>query len=288
MRIVIFLLLGVVLVGCGDGADETSFVLKFSAIPDRNETELRAKYTPVAEYLTEALGVTVEYVHATRYEDAVEQFTNGDIQLAWFGGLTGVKVRHNVDGARAIAQGEEDPNFYSYFIAHKDSGIEPGADFPMAMKGKKFTFGSKLSTSGRLMPEHFIRQHATMAPEEFFGTVNFSGAHDLTIKLVEGGNFDCGAANYKTYDDMVASKKVDPSVCRKIWQTPFYADYNFTAHPRLEEMFGEGFIDRLQAALVDMKDPDLLAAFSRKSLVEASNEDFESIKELARQLDFIR
>ncbi|MEO1912826.1 MAG: PhnD/SsuA/transferrin family substrate-binding protein, partial [Myxococcales bacterium] len=64
--------------------------LRFSAIPDQDETRLREKFAPVSAYLSESLGVPVEYVHATKYSDSVDLFKNGDIQLAWFGGLSGV------------------------------------------------------------------------------------------------------------------------------------------------------------------------------------------------------
>jgi phosphonate transport system substrate-binding protein len=229
--------------------------LNFSAIPDQDETRLREKFQPIAAYLSKALGVPVEYVHSTRYSDSVELFKNGDIQLAWFGGLTGVQARHAVPGARAIAQGAADPEYYSYFIAHKDSGIPPGDKFPMALEGKKFTFGSQGSTSGRLMPESFIR-HATKLPlEDFLGSISFSGSHDRTAELVESGQFDAGALNYMVYDRRVEEGKTDPEVAIVVWRTPTYPDYNFTAHPDLEELFGSGFTERLQAALIAMKDP---------------------------------
>lgn len=37
-----------------------------------------------------------------------------------------------------------------------------------------------------------------------------------------------------------------------------------------------------------MSDPALLSAFPRSALISATNEDFEAIRELAMQLEFIR
>ena len=86
-----------------------------------------------------------------------------------------------------------------------------------------------------------------------------------------------------------ARGEIDPAVCVKVWETPPYPDYNWTAHPALEEAFGAGFIDRLQAALVGMNDPALLADAQRKEgIIEASNEDFTPLAELARELDLLR
>ena len=159
-------------------------------------------------------------------------FKNGDVHLAWFGGLTGVQARHAVSGARAIAQGEEDPQYKSYFIAHKDTGLSPSEEFPEGMAKFSFTFGSESSTSGRLMPESFIRKFTGKSPAKFFGKQpGFSGSHDKTVELVESGQVQTGAVNYKVYEKRVAQGKTDPATCKIIWTTPVYADYNFTVPP---------------------------------------------------------
>jgi phosphonate transport system substrate-binding protein len=280
--------------GCGgDGGtparEDSVKTLRFSAIPDQNSTELQAKFDPIAAYLSEALGINVEYVPSRDYGASVEMFKNGDIQLAWFGGLTGVQARQAVAGAEAIAQGVEDPAYYSYFIAHKDSGFERSDDFPAGIADVPFTFGSQKSTSGRLMPEHFIREASGKTPGEFFAQIpNFSGSHDKTAQLVQSGQFMAGALSYKAYDKLVASGKIDADVCRVIWRTPPYPDYNFTAHPDLETLFGQGFTDKLQKALVEMTDPKLLAAFPRQALIPAKSEDFQRIVEVATSLEMLR
>ncbi len=264
-------------------------VLRFTAIPDHNTTELREKFEPVADYLSEKIGVPVEYVPTSSYAASVEAFKNGDVMLAWFGGLTGVQARGAVEGSRAIAQGKSDPTFKSYFVAHADTGLEKSVDFP-DIAGMSFAFGSESSTSGRLMPEHFIRQITGKSPAELFGNENhYSGSHDKTAKLVEAGTFQVGAMNYKTYDRMVAEGDLDPEKCRVVWVTPDYPDYNWTVHPEVDAIFGANTTGKLTKALVMMSAPGLLAAIDRpEGLIPASNADFESIRELATDLDFLR
>jgi phosphonate transport system substrate-binding protein len=262
-------------------------VLRFSAIPDHDTTLLRQKFDPVAEHLSAELGVQVEYVPAIDYTASVEMFKNGDIQLAWFGGLTGVQARAAVEGAQAIAQGKEDPHYFSYFIAHESTGLELSESFPDGLSALSFAFGSQSSTSGRLMPEHFLRMHTGEGPETFFDKpYAFSGAHDKTALMVAGGKVQAGALNYKTWDKLQASGKVDGA--RVIWKTPSYADYNFTAHPDLEAMYGGGFTERVAAALVGIQEPDLLDAMARSALIPAKDEDFEAIAEVARALDMVK
>jgi len=272
------------------GADNTARreTLYFSAIPDQNNTELEQKFGKIAAYLTRELGVSFKFRAVSDYGASVEMFKSGDIQLAWFGGLTGCQARQAVPGARAIVQGKEDPEFYSYFIAHKSTGLERSDDFPMAIRDLTFTFGSEKSTSGRLMPEHFIRTHSGQGPREFFSKpYGFSGSHDKTWEAVQSGRIQAGVLNYTTYDKRVKDGSIDPAVCRIIWKTPYYADYNFTAHPILEESHGKGFTGRLQKALLAMRG-DLLQAFPRSALIEARNEDFDAIATVAKSLNLLR
>jgi phosphonate transport system substrate-binding protein len=281
------LLAPALLAGCS--RTEAAPSIRFTAIPDDDTTELRQRFEPLAEHLSETLGVRFEYVPTSSYSASVEAFKNGDVQLAWFGGLTGVQARVAVPGASAIAQGVVDPNFRSYFVASADSDLQRSDEFPN-LEGRSFTFGSESSTSGRLMPEHFIRTNTGKSPEELFGVPNhYSGSHDKSAKLVESGAFETGVLNYKTYDRMVEKGGLDPERCRIVWITPGYADYNWTAHPSLDAEQGEGFTARLQAALVGLESPELLAAVDRKEgLIPATNEDFAPIEELARSLGFVR
>lgn len=270
--------------------------LRFTGIPTTNTTELAAKYAPLAKHLSEKLGVPVEYVPSADYNASVDGFVNGDILLCWFGGYTGVQARDRVPNARVIACGKVDRAFKSYFVANKSLGLKKSDEFPMALKGKKFTFGSDKSTSGRLMPEYFIRKFTKQSPKEFFGAeMNFSGGHDKTAKLVEAGTFDAGALDYTIYDRMVAefkkdpAKGVDPDKCQIVWSTPSYVDYHFTAHPKVDEVFGKGFTDKLQTVLTEITDPELLKAMERPDgLVKATNEDFDGLRAVAKEIGLVR
>lgn len=294
---VLLTLLVSVLAGCsqsssdssGSGQEAAGPVFRFSAIPDQNSTEIEEKLKPLVAHLSSQLGVTVEYVPARDYQASVEMFKNGDVQLAWFGGLTGVQARQAVEGARAIAQGATDPDFYSYFIAHRDTSLERSEEFPQGLAPLSFAFGSESSTSGRLMPEYFLRKHTGKSPDDFFAQpVIFSGSHDRTVELVESGQVQAGAVNYKVYDQRVAEGETDPDVVRVIWQTPKYADYNWTVRPDVDAQFGDGFTQRLQDTLLAIDDPTLLAALPRDKLIAVREGDFEGIRIVAQQLDMLR
>lgn len=261
--------------------------LYFSAIPDEDETRLVERFSKVADYLEGELGVDVQFVPVKSYAASVTAFRNDQIQLAWFGGLTGVQARLAVPEARAIAQGKEDPIFVSYFIANTETGLEPSESFPEEAKGMSFTFGAKTSTSGRLMPEYWIRQETGEAPEAFFDRVGFSGDHSQTLRLVASGAWQVGALNFAVYDKAVEEGVPEVETAKVIWQTPPYPDYNWTIRGDVDARFGEGFADKVQAALIGMDDPELLAAFPREAFIPAANEDFQPIEDTAKELGLI-
>lgn len=262
--------------------------LYFTAIPDEDETRLQERFSKVADYLAEELDVNVRFVPVTSYAASITAFRNNQVQLAWFGGLSGVRARESVPGSQAIAQGEEDTGFYNYFIAHHSTGIERSDDeLPEAIRGKTFTFGSQGSTSGRLMPEHFIREQFNESPRDVFRRVGYSGNHTRTIALVESGAYEVGALNYAVWDKMEEEGAIDTDKVQVIWKSPAFANYQWTIRGDVDERFGDGFTDRVQQALLDLDDADLLASFPRTRFIEADNDDYEAIRQVGRTIGIL-
>lgn len=259
----------------------------FTAIPDQDESALQERFGKVAAYLEEELDVDVRYVPVKSYSAAVSAFRNNQVQLAWFGGLSGVRARAAVPGARALAQGVEDTQFRTYFIAHESTGLEPADELPAELAGMTFTFGSKGSTSGRLMPEFHLRERFGKSPRGIFDRVGFSGSHSRTAALVASGTYDVGALNYQVWKKEVEQGKVDTDKMDVIWRTPPYSDYQWTIRGDIDERFGDGFTERVQQALLAMEDPDLLETFPRSGFIEADNSDYKQIRETAEQLDLV-
>ncbi len=259
----------------------------FTAIPDQDETQLKTRFGKVAEYLSNSLGVQVNYVPVKSYAAAVSAFRNNQVQLAWFGGLSGVQARMRVPGSEAIAQGYEDQFFKTYFIANSASGLKPMQKPDASLAGKTFTFGSKGSTSGRLMPEFYLREAFEKSPEQLFSRVGFSGDHSRTIALVQAGAYDVGAVNYKVWERELAAGNVQGDRVTVIWETPTYPDYQWSIRGDVDATWGAGFKQRVQEALLAIKAPELLDAFPRSSFIPASNEDFAPVENVARSIGII-
>ncbi|EYD71979.1 putative selenate ABC transporter substrate-binding protein [Limimaricola hongkongensis] len=283
------LALGLLIAAALPATAQDAPTLYFSAIPDDDETKLEERFDKVADYLEETLGVPVDYVPVKDYAASVTAFRNDQIQLAWFGGLSGVQARRLVPGSRAIAQGAEDEYFISYIIANTGTGITAtgNGDLPEAIGGRSFTFGAQGSTSGRLMPEYFLREITGKAPDEIFSDIGYSGDHGQTMRLVASGAYDLGALNYSVYDTAVAEAAAETETTDVIWRSPPYPDYNWTIRGDVDARWGDGFADRVQAALIGIDDAELLASFPRSAFIASENALYAPIEETARELDLI-
>jgi phosphonate transport system substrate-binding protein len=264
------------------GAARAQPALVFTAIPDEDETRLVERFTQYAKYFEGKLGVAVKYLPVKSYPAAVTAFTNNQVQFAWFGGLTGVQARLAVPGSQALAQGAEDVEFRSYFIAHASTGLKLAQEFPKDIEGKTFTFGARASTSGRLFPEHFIRQALGKEPDKVFSRVGYSGDHSRTIQLVQSGAYQIGVLNHLVWNQEAKTGKVDTKAVSVIWETPTYPDYHWVARGDIDKTFGPGFTGRLQAAILSVDDPKLLAVFDRSKFIAAKNDDYKVIEEVGK------
>ncbi|WP_193601664.1 putative selenate ABC transporter substrate-binding protein [Marinobacter salexigens] len=275
---------------CVTAATASAETFVFTAIPDEDETKLVERFRGVADYLSEQLDVEVRYIPVKSYAAAVSAFRNNQVQLAWFGGLSGVQARRLVPGSEAIAQGVEDEAFETYFIANTNTAIKPAdklSDLEAPLKGKTFTFGSKGSTSGRLMPEFYVRDTFNSKPEDFFSRVGFSGNHTRTLRLVEAGTYDVGALNFQVWEKELGDGNIDTDAVQVIWKTPAYPDYQWTIRGDVNDRFGEGFKQRVTEALLNLDNPELLESFPRSGFIPANNDDYEPIRKTAEEIGIL-
>lgn len=275
------------------GLDAAGGTLRIGAIPDQDPEKLARTYGLVAERLADELGVEVEYVPVAEYSAAVELFRIGDLDLVWFGGLTGVQARLQTPGAEIVAQRDIDEAFRSVFIANASSGIEPFDDLAglSVFDGRRFTFGSESSTSGRLMPQYFLDQ-VGLGPDDFDGEAGFSGSHDATIDLVASGTFEGGALNEAVWRSRVADGTVDPSQVVEVFVTPTYHDYHWITTPGFSERYGAGAVDELRNVLLglDAADPDdaaILELFNAGAFIPSEPANYTQIEEIGRTLGLI-
>lgn len=279
MRILGLVLVGLlVLAAVAPAPAEMPEVLRVSAIPDENPTELLRIYTPFVEYLQKELGLKVQFTPVVDYAATVEGLAAKKLDLVWYGGFTSVQAVRRTNGtAKRLVLRQEDAEFKSVFIAKPGSGIKRLQD----LKGKTFAFGSVGSTSGHLMPRYFLLQ-AKLSPEQDFKQLAYSGAHDATALWVESGKVEAGALNFLVWDKLVQTKKVDLAKVDVFYTTPPYVDYVWTVRGDLDK----GLQEKIAAAFLklDYGNPEhrrLLDLHRTKKYIKANDADWKGTEDAA-------
>lgn len=273
--------------GCKKDSSSSKQTFTISAIPDQDPEKLQRLYGAVATYLSKELGVPVAYRPVTDYTASVTAFKVGELDMVWYGGLTGVQARIQVPGAHAIAQRDIDEQFHSVFIVNKSSDIQDLA----GLKGHTFTFGSESSTSGRLMPQFFLDK-AGVKLDDFKGKHGFSGSHDKTIKLVAAGAYEAGALNEQVWKTYVKNSAPELDQVRLIWTSPAYHDYHWVLHPAAAKRYGADFADKVRAALLklDASNPEhkaVLDLFGATRFIPTDDANYGQIEAVGRQIGMI-
>lgn len=239
-----------------------------------------------ADYLGGEMGIEVEFVPSVDYAALVTAFSRGEIHLTWFGGLTFVQASSQVPEAQALAQRPADAEFQTVFIKQADldeiEELEDLADYT-------FTFGSESSTSGHVMPRYFLQEAGINPDEDFDGAVNYSGSHDQTYNLVQSGAFEAGALNYQYWDRAVEEGTVDTDLVVELYRSPEFYDYNWTANANVDEVFGEGTIEKIQEILLNTTPEDtiMMELLSAEEFIETENENYEIIRQVATEVGII-
>ena len=255
-------------------------VIRMSAVPDGSPEDVQRRYGLLASYLEGEIKTKVEFVYLRSYEDVIAGLVEKKVDLAYVGGFAFVQVEMMSSGAAApIVQREEDRAYVSVIIANPNSGIEKLAD----LKGKLFTFGPLISTSGSLMPRYFLREE-NLSPEKDFKRVSYSKGHEQTEKAVEGGRVDAGAMSGAVWERMVKSNKVNAERAKVIWTSPPYIDNTWMVTSAVEQATVKKLVDaflKLDKQIPEHK--EILEVQHATRYVKNSAGDYGNIEQAARR-----
>jgi phosphonate transport system substrate-binding protein len=264
----------------GPGNTPLPSTLRVGVLPDESPERLRQRYEPLLDHLSEDLQIACELIIPSSYTELLTMFTERSIDLAYFGGFTYVKARQQA-GAVPLVMRKIDIRFTSYFLISGDSK----ADSLQDLRGESISFGSKLSTSGHLMPRFFLEQQ-NIVPESFFDEIEYSGAHDKTAYQVRDGKVDVGAANAETIRSMLTDGRLGKDDIRILWETPPYADYVWAIRPEFDDASRTALRDAfLQLTPEIDRHAAILAGINAKAFIPADADYFEDLEKIATEAE---
>ncbi len=278
------LLLILVLGGCGgdgggsSGADEP---LRVGLVPNENPEEVEAQYQPLEDYLGEKLDRPVELFVPTDYSAVVEAMVSGELDLAYFGGLTYVQARERADVHPIVT--EINPRtgttkYHSLIVVPADSPVREVSD----LAGKAFAFGDVSSTSGSLYPSIMLRE-AGLDYQTDLGERIYTGGHDATAQAVANGQVDAGGIEDRILYSLEEEDFVEKGAVRAIEKSEPIEGYPWVVRDSLS-----GADERaLTNAYLDMRDPELLDLMRAEGYERVEAGDYDYVEEQARKLDLL-
>lgn len=264
--------------------DEKFSVIRVGVLPDQSEGALQKRYQPLLGHLSEDLGLEFRLVLCKDYNDLVAKMANDEIELASFGGLTYLQAQE-AHGVAAVVTRDVDLKFTSYFITQNMSDGQTLSDF----YGMPFSYGSPSSTSGHLMPRHFVRVEFGKDPLSLFSHIHYSGAHDKTVYWVLAERNRLGVVNAEILQGMLNDGRLKKGDIRIIWETPPYADYIWAASTRLNINLRNKIQDSfLSLELKNPSDRAILSQLGANYYLPVYDRDYENLRDIAANLNMIR
>ncbi len=224
--------------------------------PDREKND--ATYRPLADYLAAKLKRPVELRTVDSWEGLAKSLANGETDLALMGPWGYVLANHQA-GAQVISTILYDgkPEYFAIMVTHPTSGINSPAD----LKGRTFAFGDKGSTSGYLIPLHYLMLQG-ITPEKYFSKVVHT-SHQAIETQVTQGVLDAGADYNRNRNAMIEQGLIKAEQSKIIWTSAPLPNDAFAVSSALAA--DKAIIGQLQAALGEIAEalktqPKLLPA----------------------------
>ena len=273
----------IALAGCGGGGGSASGdePLRVGLIPNENPEEVEAQYQPLEDYLNEELGREVELSVPTTYNAVVEAMVSGELDLAYFGGLTYVQARQRADVHPLFT--EVNPRtgttkYRSVIIVPADSDVRNVED----LEGEDFAFGSVSSTSGSLYPSIMLNQ-AGLDYRADLGEVVYTGGHDTTAQAVANGRVAAGGLEDRILYSLQEEGVIEKNSVRVIDESDPIEGYPWVVRDDLADKDERA----LTEAYLNIEDPELLDLLRAEDYEKVQAADYDYVEEQARKLDLL-
>lgn len=275
------LLLSFLLVACSDESPSTgSFIsavhegaptkLVFGVYTAEKASTVVEKYAPILSRIQANLSkrldrdVAIKLEVAKDYVTGIENLVEGRVDFSQLGPASFVMAKKDNDELRIIAmesQGGE-RRFQGIIAVHQDSTITTLSE----LKGKRFAFGSELSTIGRYLSQAQLMDAGIHG--EDLASFKFLGRHDTVGTAVAAGDYDAGALKDSTFEKLVNSGEPLRALA-----TFDNVTKPWVAHPSLDETV----FDALQGVMLEL-DGDCIGSISASGFVESGDHYYQPIR----------
>ena len=232
--------------------------------------------------------IDFDWVLYSGYDAMVDAFVRKEIDIAWNGPLSYVKIRRALgEDCRNLIMRDVDVNFTTQFITYPDSEITTLED----LQGKRFAFGARSSVEAGVLAYHYLKDSGIVPQRDlaactFFDERQPSSLTDQrdVIERVLNREYDAGAVSRRTLDVLEEQGTFDKDEIRVFWTSPGYSHCCFTTHSDLDAKTSKDVADAFLA--IDPKDPvgkAVLEAEACEYFVPGISDGWEILEKVAEE-----
>lgn len=195
--------------------------LNFGIIATEKAGALKQMWEPFLDDMSKAVGVKVNGFYATDYAGIIEGQRFNKVQIAWYGNKSAIDAvdRANGEVFAQFVDLDGTPGYYSYLIAHKDSGINSLEQVLKNGKDYSFGIGDPSSTSGNLVPTYYVFTRNNLDPKTLFKVTRASN-HEGNFLAVLNRQVDVATTNSELTLKIKEKSPEKLEQIRILWTSP--------------------------------------------------------------------
>jgi phosphonate transport system substrate-binding protein len=248
--------------------------LKLSILPRYFPEKLTAMITPLAAYLSNETGISVEPVLTDNFASYESEILKGKIAIGYENPLVYVNVSGSHDVIATAVKGEGGDKFRGVIISRPDSGINKIA----SLKGKKVMIVSKSSAGGFLSQKLTLMEKGLDVERDCELSVAADNRQENVIISVSIGDVDAGFIRESALHK--ADQFIMPGSVRDIAKTTWLPNWALSVSRNMPQQQKEA----IQKALLKLThDSPALKAMELKSFIASSDSDYEILRTLKEE-----
>ncbi len=257
-----------------EATKEETYLL-IGLIPEQNIFRQLERYEPLADYLSEKIGIKINLKILPRYGNIVDNFVSSGLDGAFFGSFT-YTLAHAKLGVKVLARPvniDGTSTYHGFIFVRKDSGIKTAKD----MEGKIFAFVDKATTAGYLLPLAYFKKYGIKDYKTYLKESYFTGTHEYAIYDVLNKKADIGAAKNTVFQRLADIDSRIPNELVILESSPDVPENGLAVREDLDDSIKK----KLKIALINIhNDPDgrdVLKDFGAQMFIETTDDDYLNV-----------
>jgi phosphonate transport system substrate-binding protein len=257
--------------------------LKLVYIAGGGKHYMLERWQALGEYLSNRTGINIDVDERKSYKNIIEAFEKKQAHIGSVSGLIYVKLKEELNVIPIVKTVEKGKDTYkSFIVVRKDSGLKNFND----LRGKKFSFVDKQSTSGYLFPRVMMADLGVTKLDDYFSKVVFLDDHLSSLISIYNGYVDGGVVSSFIFDSQEAKKyQKDLTVIMETGDIPISC---FIVRSDLNQED----VKKLKDAFLDIGKSDetieLRKILRVDGYVEAKDSDYSSIRDAMKKLSTLK